>query len=169
MSFPLRGLDIVAKDPMMDGRRPELTRLALFSVARWFLLRNWWHLQSLYIFCESNCVLFLHDSGVDEGCTDRILVVSLWTRLRVRMESGYTESSCRASSLGLVFGSSVRGRGIRWMSLVIWRGGSDQMCGDSGLSGWLTIDGRPECVSLFVDHADLVSMYSMGHWCDHPR
>ena len=31
MCFPLGGLEIVAKEPMVDGSRPELTRLAFVS------------------------------------------------------------------------------------------------------------------------------------------
>ena len=34
--FPLRGLAIVAKDPIVDGRRPELTRLSLVAAVRCF-------------------------------------------------------------------------------------------------------------------------------------
>ena len=36
MVFPLGGSTMVAKDPIVDGRRSEFTRLALVSAVRYF-------------------------------------------------------------------------------------------------------------------------------------
>ena len=68
---------MVAKDPMFDRRRPELTIFLLVSAVRLFLLRNWQHPKILYRFSDSNCVIFLHGAGVDEGGIGRRLVASL--------------------------------------------------------------------------------------------
>ena len=71
---PLGGLAIVSKEPIVDGRISELTRLALVSAVRCFSLRNflqpniWWGLR------YSKYFLFLHGSGVDEDGTVSILV-----------------------------------------------------------------------------------------------
>ena len=75
--FPLVGLAIVAKEPIVDGRISELTRLALVSAVRCFSLRNflqpniWWGLR------YSKYFLFLHGYGVDEGEIGGRLVASL--------------------------------------------------------------------------------------------
>ena len=68
---------IIAKYPMVNRRIPELTRLELVALVRCFLLRNWLHPKILFIFSDSNGVLFLHGYGVDEGGTGGILVESL--------------------------------------------------------------------------------------------
>ena len=36
MGFPLGGLAMIAKEPIVDERRPELTRLALVAAVRCF-------------------------------------------------------------------------------------------------------------------------------------
>ena len=77
IDFPLVGLAIVAKEPLVDGRRSELTRLALVAVVRFFLLRDYLQPKILWRFSESNCVLFVHGSGIDEGKIGGILVASL--------------------------------------------------------------------------------------------
>ena len=58
---------MVAKETIVDGRISELTRLAFFATMRCFLFRNFLQLKILWIFSDSNCVLFLHLAGVDEG------------------------------------------------------------------------------------------------------
>ena len=41
MVFTLGGLSMVEKEPIVDVRRPEFTRLALVAALSCFLLRNW--------------------------------------------------------------------------------------------------------------------------------
>ena len=77
LGFTLGGLAIVVTDPMVYMTRPELTRIALVSAVRQFLLRNWQHPKILCRFSDSNCVLFYHGAGFDEGGTDGTLVVTL--------------------------------------------------------------------------------------------
>ena len=74
MVFPLGGLDIVAKYPMVKGRKPELTRLALVAVVILFLLQNWRHPKILCKFSDSNYVILMHGSDVNDGDTGKILV-----------------------------------------------------------------------------------------------
>ena len=40
MGFTLGGLAMIANEPIVDERRPELTRLALVAAVGFFLLRN---------------------------------------------------------------------------------------------------------------------------------
>ena len=91
MGFPLGGLEIVAKEPMVDGSRPELTRLAFVSAVICFWFLNFLQLKIRWIFKDSNWFLFSHGAGVDYGGIWGRMLASLWTRLRVRMESGSTE------------------------------------------------------------------------------
>ena len=132
MVSPLGGLDIVAKYPMVKGRKPELTRLALVAVVRWFLLQNRRHPNILCKFSDYNYVILMHGSDVNDVDTGKILVASLWTRWRVSIESGSTEFLCRVSSLGSVIGSSFwrrkwrfnicidRDRRLREYGILIW-------------------------------------------------
>ena len=68
---------MVAKEPMVDGKRPELKRLALVSAVRCLQLCNFLQPNILCRFIDLNCVLFLHGASVDEGGIGRRLVVSL--------------------------------------------------------------------------------------------
>ena len=77
MGFPLGLLDIVANYVMVEGIIPELMILALVDAVRCFWLRNRQHSKILCGFNDSNCFLFLHGVGVDDGGTGRRLVASL--------------------------------------------------------------------------------------------
>ena len=74
--FPLRVLVIVANKLIVDGRRPQFTRLALVSAVRCFLLRNCLQPKILWIFSDLNCVLFSHGAGVNKVGIGGILVMS---------------------------------------------------------------------------------------------
>ena len=67
MSFPLGGLAIVAKEMMVDGSRPEFTRIALVAAVRCFWFLNCPQPKMRCRFKESNWVLFSHGAGVDYG------------------------------------------------------------------------------------------------------
>ena len=60
--FPFYGFEIVAKEPMLVGSRPEFTKLA-FAVAD----RCFWFLDFLHPNIRSNWVLFSICTGVDDG------------------------------------------------------------------------------------------------------
>ena len=77
MGFPLEGFSIVAKEPMVDGSRPEFTKLAFVAVVRCFWFLNCIHLKMLCIFKESNWVIFSHGAGVDDGEIGGRLLASL--------------------------------------------------------------------------------------------
>ena len=77
MGFTLVGLVMVAKELIVDGRRPEFTRLVLVSTARCFWLRNCLQPKMRWIFRDSKCVQFLHGDGVNDGWIGGILVASL--------------------------------------------------------------------------------------------
>ena len=68
---------MVAKEPMVDSRIPDLTILDLVAAVRCFLLHNLRHPKILYIFSDYNCVLFLYGAGDDEGGTGGRLIASL--------------------------------------------------------------------------------------------
>ena len=121
--FPLVGFLIVAKEPIVDGRRPEFTILALVSVVRFFWLRNCLQPKMRWIFRYSYCFRFLHGSRVDEVGIGGILVASLWTRLIVRMESGSMEFLWRVVFLGSVGVTLVKGWGRQLISIEGGRGG----------------------------------------------
>ena len=65
---------IVAKEKIVDGRRSELTRLALVSAVRWFLLWNCLQPKMRWILRGSKCVIFSHGAGVYEGGIGRRLL-----------------------------------------------------------------------------------------------
>ena len=163
IAFTLGGLAMVVKEPIVDGRIPDLTRLALVAAVRFFWLQNWRHPEILWRFSYSICVLFLHSAGVDEGGTGEILVASLWTRLRVQVERNSTELLCRVSSLISVGGSLVGWGGTGWIYIVIGRGSLEHMesssdgiiCGGWGLSPGVISYGQPEGVDIFADHVYL--------------
>ena len=85
MGFPLGGLAMEAKEPIVDGRRPDFTRLALVAAVRCFWLRNFLQSKMRWRFRDSNCVWFSHGAGVDDGRTGGKLVEYMWNILRVRM------------------------------------------------------------------------------------
>ena len=156
--FSLGGLSIVAKEPIFDGRRPELTRLALVAAVRCLWLRNYLQPNMRWRLRDSNCVLFSHGAGVNEGWIGGRLVASLWTILRVWMGSGSKEFLWRVASLGSLGGTLVGCWGIRLMQIErrIW-GLEDRdfssdvmMCGDWGFWAWVMFDGgRKVCTWLY--------------------
>ena len=74
MGFPLVVLDMVAKDPTVEGRRSELTILALVATVRLFLLLNRKHPKILCRFSYSIFFIFSHGSGAYYGGYGEILV-----------------------------------------------------------------------------------------------
>ena len=48
MDFPFGGFGIVVKDTIVEGRRPELTRLAFVEEVRWFFVESY---TAKYILC----------------------------------------------------------------------------------------------------------------------
>ena len=67
IGFPFVGFSIVAKELMMDGSRPEFTKLAFVAAVRCFWFLNCLHLNILWIFNDSNWVLLSHRAGVGNG------------------------------------------------------------------------------------------------------
>ena len=67
MVFPLEGLAIVEKEPIVDGIITEFTKPALVAELRFFLLRKFLQLKMQWRFRDSNCVQLLHGAGVDDG------------------------------------------------------------------------------------------------------
>ena len=99
MGFPLEGFAIVAKEPILDGSRPDFTKLSLVDAVRCFWFLNCLQPNIRCIFKDSNWVLFSHGKGVnDEGIGGRLLA-SLLTGLRVRIESVSTELLWSIASL----------------------------------------------------------------------
>ena len=88
MDFPFSGFGVVAKDPVVEGRRPQLTILAFVAEARWFLLRKCRKTKILCILRDPNCVLFFQRSGVEDLGTGGRLDISWFTRWRVCVERG---------------------------------------------------------------------------------
>ena len=64
IGFTLEGFAIVAKEPMVDGSRPDSTKLTFFAAVRRFWFLNCLHQNMRWIFKVSNWVLFSHDVGV---------------------------------------------------------------------------------------------------------
>ena len=69
MDFYFGGFGIVAKDPIVAGRRPELTRLALLVAVRWVWLWKRMQPNILWRLRDSNFVLISQVSGVEDGVT----------------------------------------------------------------------------------------------------
>ena len=65
--FPFYGFAIVAKEPMVDGSRPELTKLAFVASVRCFWFLNCLHPNILWRFNDSNWVILSHGAGVEYG------------------------------------------------------------------------------------------------------
>ena len=75
---------------MVDGSRPEFTKLASVAAVRCFWFLNCLHPNIRWRFNESKWVLFSHGAGVDDEGIGGRLEASLKTRLRMRRESGST-------------------------------------------------------------------------------
>ena len=127
MGFPLGGLEMAAKEMIFDKRRTEFTRLALVAAARRFWLRNFLQPKMRWRFRDLNFVRILHGVGVDDEGIGGRLVASMWTRLRVRMESVSMEFFCIVSSLGSVGVTLVEGWDIQSMSIEGGRGAWENM------------------------------------------
>ena len=67
IGFPFAGFAILAKEPMLDGSRPELTKLAFVAAVRCFWFLNCLHPNMRWIFKDSNWVILSHGAGVDDG------------------------------------------------------------------------------------------------------
>ena len=67
IGFTFSGFAIVAKETMVDGSRPEFTKLAFVAAVRCFWFLNCIHPNILWIFSDSNWILFSHGAGVDDG------------------------------------------------------------------------------------------------------
>ena len=52
---------------MVDGSRPEFTKLAFVAAVRYFWFMNVLHLKMRCRFNDSNWVIFSHGAGVDNG------------------------------------------------------------------------------------------------------
>ena len=52
---------------MVDGSRPEFTKLAFVAAVRCFWFLNCLHPNMRWRFKDSNWVLFSHGAGVDDG------------------------------------------------------------------------------------------------------
>ena len=106
MRFPLGVLDILEKEPMVDGKRPEFTIIAFVAAVRLFWLRNFLQPKMRCRFRDLDWVWFLHGYGVDNIGIGGRLIESLWTRLRMQTESGSTEflwSVALLGSVGVIF------------------------------------------------------------------
>ena len=68
---------MAANEPIVDGIRPEFTRLELVSTVRCFLLRNYLQPKMRWRFRYSNCVRLSHGASVDDGGIGGRLVASL--------------------------------------------------------------------------------------------
>ena len=77
MGFSLGGFTIVAKEPMLDGSIPELTRLEFFDAARFFLFLNLLQPKMRWRFKDSDWVLFSHGAGINDGGIGGRLLASL--------------------------------------------------------------------------------------------
>ena len=117
MVLPLGLLAMVAKEPIVDRRRPDFIRLALVATVRCFWLRNCLQPKMLWRFRDLNCVRLFHGAGVDDRLIGGRLVASMWTRLRVRMEISYTEFFCRVALVGSVGGTLAKSWGRQSMSI----------------------------------------------------
>ena len=67
IGFPFAGFAIVAKEPMLDGSRPEFTKLAFVAAVRCFWFLNFLHPNMHWRFKDSNWVIFSHGAGVDDA------------------------------------------------------------------------------------------------------
>ena len=88
MDFPFGVFGIVAKDPIVGGRNPELTRLAFIAEVGWVWLRKRLQLKILWRLRDSKYVLVLQGSDVEDGGTSGSLEMPWCTRWRVRVERG---------------------------------------------------------------------------------
>ena len=131
MGFPLGGLKMVAKEPMVDGRRPDFTRPALVAAVRCFWLRNCLQPKMQWRFRDSNWIQFSHGAGVYYGGIWGRLLASLWTRLRVQMGGGSTEFLWSVALLGSVGVILVKDWGRQSMFIE----GGREACDDVGWLG----------------------------------
>ena len=67
MGFPLVGLAIVEKEPMVDVSRPDFSRLALVAAVGCFYFLDCLQSNIRWRFKDSDWVLFSHGAGVDDG------------------------------------------------------------------------------------------------------
>ena len=66
IGFIFAGFAIVAKEPMVNGIRPEFTKLAFVAAVRYLLFLNGLHPNILWIFKYVNWVLFSNGACVDD-------------------------------------------------------------------------------------------------------
>ena len=166
MGFPLVGLVMVEKEPIVDRRRPKFTRLVLVAAVRCFWLRNCLQSKMRWKFRDSNYVWFSHGVGLDDGVIGGRLVAYFWTRLRVRMESGSTEFLCSVASMVSVVVNLAEGWVRQSMSIEGGRRSWEEMdsssyvmmWGDWGFGSGIIVDGRPVGVAISVKLLDLGSM-----------
>ena len=151
---------------MVGGRRPELTRLALVAAVRLFWLRNFLQPKMQCRFRDLKCVQFLHGAGVDdEGIGCRFLS-SIWTRVRVRMESGLMElfwSVASLISLDVIVVEdwgrlSISREGVREAWEEMESSSYGMMWGYWGVGSGVIVNGRPEGVAIAVELLDLGSI-----------
>ena len=89
MDLSKLNLENVAKEPMVDGSRPEFIKPAYLVEIRCFWFLNCLHPNMRWRFKESNWVLFSHGAGVDnegigaEYCMARSTVFNVYQRLRL--------------------------------------------------------------------------------------
>ena len=57
----------MAKKPMVDGSKTELTKMAFVAAVRCFWFLNFLHPKMRCRFNDSNWVIFSHGAGVDNG------------------------------------------------------------------------------------------------------
>ena len=77
IGFPFAAFAIVAKEPMVDGIRPEFTKLEFVAAVRCFWFLNFLHLNMRWIFKDPKWVIFSHGTGVDDG--------GVWGRLEASL------------------------------------------------------------------------------------
>ena len=77
VGFTLAGFVIVEKDPMVDGSRPEFTKLAFVSAVRYFWILNFLLPNTRWRFKDSNWVLLSYGAGVYDGGIGGRLLASL--------------------------------------------------------------------------------------------
>ena len=64
----------MAKEPMVDGSRPEFTKLTFVAAVRCFWFLNFLQPKMRCRFKDSNWVIFSHGAGVeDDGIGGRLL------------------------------------------------------------------------------------------------
>ena len=166
VGFPFAGFAIVSKEPMVDGSRPEFTKLAFVAAVRYFWFLNCLHPNILWRCNDSNWVLFSHVAGVDDGGIGDRLEAYLWMRLRVRRESGSTEflwSSASFGSLDLIFNKDwcllSPCKDVYWVWLSI--------CKDAGMEVWDVMDSSSDgmmCGDWCVRSGVIVDGHSLGTW-----